>query len=247
MSNITLGQVVRQFRGMAGLYAERSDEELLGAFAIGRDESAFAAIVRRYGGLVMGVCRRALGHEQDAEDAFQATFLVLARSAASIRKGQSLSCWLHGVCHRITLRARRSAARRRKHEGQTPPRPVATDGDPSWSEVQAILDEEVQRLSELYREPLVLCCLEGRSRAEVAALFGAQGGHAVEPAGRGAQAASGGAPAPRGGADAPAGPHGPGRPGPADGADGRRRRVGRGSPGEPGWTSHPTTCASRWS
>jgi RNA polymerase sigma factor (sigma-70 family) len=151
---------------------ERSDEELLKAFAASRDESAFTAIVRRHGGLVLAVCRRALRHEQDAEDAFQATFLVLARDAARIRNGRSLASWLHGVSYRIAVKARQVTARRRAQ-------PVVPDrvhaGPPAdelgWREVQAALDEEIGRLPELYREPFVLCCLEGRSRAEAAALL----------------------------------------------------------------------------
>jgi RNA polymerase sigma factor (sigma-70 family) len=151
----------------AAVARERSDEELLRAFAAGRDQSAFTAIVRRYGTLVLGVCRRALRHEQDAEDAFQAVFLVLARNAASIRKGRSLSSWLHGVSYRISLKARQAAARQRaliEQADQIQPTPLADEL--SWREVQAALDEEVRRLPELYREPFILCCLEGRSRAE---------------------------------------------------------------------------------
>ncbi len=172
MSSATLTQVVSHLRSLAVPGGEPCDEDLLRAFAAAGDERAFAAIVGRYGSLVLGVCRRALRHEQDAEDAFQATFLVLARNASSIRKGQSLPCWLHGVCHRVTLKVRRSAARRRRHEERatvrSESRPAA---DPAWREVQALLDEEVRRLPALYREPFIRCCLEGLGRAEAAHLL----------------------------------------------------------------------------
>ncbi len=91
-----------------------SDRQLLDAYAA-NDPSAFAQLVRRHGPMVLGVCRRVLRHEQDAEDAFQAAFLVLARGARAIRKGESLTSWLYGVSYRVALRARRDASRRRKH------------------------------------------------------------------------------------------------------------------------------------
>jgi RNA polymerase sigma factor (sigma-70 family) len=172
MSTATLTQVMSHLRTLAAPGGESSDEDLLRAFAAAGDERAFAAIVSRYGSLVLGVCRRALRHEQDAEDAFQATFLVLARNASSIRKGQSLPCWLHGVCHRVTLKTRRSAARRRRHEERAPVRSGSCPwADPTWREVQALLDEEVRRLPAIYREPFIRCCLEGLGRAEAARLL----------------------------------------------------------------------------
>ena len=112
MTNAPLNQAVRQIRQLAEISATetRSDGDLLGDFLSRHDETAFTALVRRYGPLVLGVCRHVLRHEQDAEDAFQATFLVLARSAASIRKQEALASWLHGTAYRIALRARREAA-----------------------------------------------------------------------------------------------------------------------------------------
>src|SRR5437879_5186368 len=119
------------------------DRQLLDAFVAARDEAAFAALVRRYGPMVLGVCRRVLRHEQDAEDAFQAVFLALARGASSIRKGDSLPSWLYGVSYRVALRAQRDAARRRKHEARAEVRKAPADWETAWRELQAVLDEEV--------------------------------------------------------------------------------------------------------
>ncbi len=115
MSSSVLKAGLRRLRGL-----DDSDEQLLYAFTSRRDESAFAALVRRHGPMVQGVCRRVLGHQQDAEDAFQATFLVLARNAMKLRRKTALASFLHGTAHRIALAAKRAAARRRKYEGQAP-------------------------------------------------------------------------------------------------------------------------------
>ena len=107
------GTVLRYLRRLAvgRDTPEQTDLALLHAFCTDDDQAAFAALVRRHGPLVWGLCRQALGHLQDAEDAFQATFLVLARKAGSIRKGEALVSWLHGVAYRTTLNAKRTAAR----------------------------------------------------------------------------------------------------------------------------------------
>jgi RNA polymerase sigma factor (sigma-70 family) len=152
--------------------AERSDRQLLDAYAAANDQSAFAALVRRHGPMVLGVCRRLLRDAHDAEDAFQATFLVLARGVHGIRKGDSLSSWLHGVCYRVAMRAKRDAARRRKHEGRAQTRTEVPAWETGWRELQTVLDEEIEQLPLVYRAVFVLCCLDGLSKAEAARRLG---------------------------------------------------------------------------
>jgi RNA polymerase sigma factor (sigma-70 family) len=147
-----------------------ADHLLLERFVTHRDEAAFGALVRRHGALVLGVCRRLLHHEQDAEDAFQATFLVLARSAASIRKRASLRSWLYGVAHRVARRA--GYSRRQRYARETLLNDVpAGEETPEWSrrELQAVLDDEISRLPERYRSPVLLCYLEGLTNEQAAA------------------------------------------------------------------------------
>jgi RNA polymerase sigma factor (sigma-70 family) len=150
-----------------------SDEILLERFTSRREEAAFAALVRRYGGLVFGVCRRVLHHEQDAEDAFQAVFCVLARKAGSIRKGAAVGAWLHAVACRIAQKALAQRRRRPTPMSQLPDVPAAEEA-PEWArrELRPILDQEVNRLPEKYRQAFVLCHLEGRTNEQAAALLG---------------------------------------------------------------------------
>ncbi len=148
-----------------------SDAALLRRFIHQRDERAFAALVARHGPLVLEVCRRVLRERQAAEDAFQATFLVLARRAASIRPPDRLAAWLHGTARHLALQSLRAAQRRRRREGQAAQSAV-TCADPldalTARELLLALDEEVQRLPASYRLPVLLCCLEGKSQEEAA-------------------------------------------------------------------------------
>ncbi len=175
MSSSALADGLRHLRGKLAAQQrhEECDEQLLHAFLSRRDECAFAVLVRRHGPMVLHVCRRVLGHQQDAEDAFQATFLTLARSAASLRKKTALASWLHGTAYRTAMKAKQTAARRRRYERQTPPRFSVNPADElSWHEVQMLLDEEIARLPEIYRCVFVLCCLESVSVAETARQLG---------------------------------------------------------------------------
>src|ERR1700740_2712860 len=142
-----------------------SDQALLERYAARSDQEAFALLGQRHGRTGWGVCRRLLHHEQDAEDAFQAVFVVLARKAASIRNGEAVGSWLYGVAYRTAMRIRRSGARRRSHEKQAAHERYepAPSTEAASRELQRTLDEEVQRLAEKYRAPFVLCFLEGMS------------------------------------------------------------------------------------
>jgi RNA polymerase sigma factor (sigma-70 family) len=150
-----------------------TDMELLRRFSTEQDEDAFAEIMRRHGPLVLSICRRILGHEQDAEDAFQTAFLVLARKAGSIRKGESVGSFLYGVAYRIAMRERGKLAQRRQRE-QPVERPTPTGPlyEAAFRELQMLLDDRVNRLPEKYRTPFVMCCLEGKSKSEAARELG---------------------------------------------------------------------------
>jgi RNA polymerase sigma factor (sigma-70 family) len=162
---------VRQFPEASGA-ADLSDRELVERFA-GGDGESFAILVRRHGAMVLGVCRRVLGHEQDAEDAFQAVFLVLSRKAGSLRRKEAVGPWLFGVAHRLALRARQKGRERREREARLAER-VPTEGPDELTlrEARAALDEELARLPERDRGPLILCYLEGLTRDEAAARLG---------------------------------------------------------------------------
>jgi RNA polymerase sigma factor (sigma-70 family) len=149
-----------------------SDGQLLTRFVTARDEAAFAALVRRHGPMVLGVCRRVLQHLHDAEDVFQATFLVLARKAHAVVQREAISGWLYCVAYRTAQEARAMRARRRAKEWQVehPPEPESPAGEPQdW---RPMLDEELSRLPQKYQSPLVLCDLEARTRKEAACQLG---------------------------------------------------------------------------
>ena len=148
-----------------------SDDRLLTRFLADRDETSFEALVIRHGPRVLGVCRQVLGDTQDAEDAFQATFLVLLRRADAIRKRDSLGHWLHGVAHRIAVRARARGARRRTRELEVVVEELSAvhPGDQlEGADLRPLIREEVDRLPEKYRDPVVLCYLEGLTNEEAA-------------------------------------------------------------------------------
>jgi RNA polymerase sigma factor (sigma-70 family) len=150
--------------------ADRPDSDLVAAFACDRDADAFAELVRRHGPMVLGVCRRIVGDWASADDAFQATFLVLARRAAAVRPRSAVGGWLYGVAYRTAVKARAVLARRRSREKQvdTMPEPPASPPEDLWSDVRPVIDEELARLPERLRLPVVLCDLEGRPQRQVA-------------------------------------------------------------------------------
>jgi RNA polymerase sigma factor (sigma-70 family) len=152
--------------------AELPDVELVGRFVDRRDEAAFTALVRRYGPLVFGVCQRILRHEQDAEDAFQATFIVFARDAASVQRGGAVGNWLYGVARNVARKARANRLRREVKERAAADRrprealPIAPDDLPE------IIDGELGALPHKYRTPIVLCDLLGLTTEQAAAEVG---------------------------------------------------------------------------
>jgi RNA polymerase sigma factor (sigma-70 family) len=157
----------RIFRGetVSGL----SEWQLLERYLEKRDEVAFEALVVRHGPMVLGVCRRMLGNSSDADDAFQATFLVLVRRARQLGPRDAIGPWLYGVAARVALRARSQAARHRRHEPIAIEFPVIAPLDPRVdAEMLEVLDQELRRLPSKYRDPLVLCYLEGRTHEEAA-------------------------------------------------------------------------------
>src|SRR5262245_633516 len=149
-----------------------SDQVLLQQFREQRDESAFGTLLWRHGPMILDVCRSVLGNDADAEEAFQATFLILVRQAASIRKTASVGNWLHGVAYRTALKARARSATRERNEARAPGREVSDPDDLAWREVRQVLHEELAGLAERYRAPLVAGYLEGKTQDEAAAQLG---------------------------------------------------------------------------
>jgi RNA polymerase sigma factor (sigma-70 family) len=148
-----------------------TDEQLLARFVDSeRDtgELAFAELVARHGPMVLRVCRMILRDAHDAEDAFQATFLVLARRSRSIRERGSAASWLHGVARRVALSARSAAARRRAHERRAAEMPMPSSDDAGWNDLGDVLHQEIERLPEKYRKAIVLCELEGLTEGQAA-------------------------------------------------------------------------------
>ena len=172
-----MGEAIQQLGRVAlALEASRAtDAQLLERFLATHDETTFEVLVRRHGPMVLGVCRRALPNPQDAEDAFQATFLVLVRKADSIVPRGMVGNWLYGVAYQTALKARAMADKRRAREGQVmnTPEPAVMENDETlWRELRPIIDEELSRLPAKYRVPLVLCDIEEKSYKEAAEQLG---------------------------------------------------------------------------
>jgi len=170
---MAVSQTSKVFHSLRALTLHRSDGitdgNLLDLYVGQKDEVAFEGLVRRHSRMVLGVCRRILSNSHDAEDAFQATFLVLVRKAASIRPSRMVGNWLYGVAHRTALEARRSIAKRRVKEAHVAPRTVTLDALVRW---RPVLDQELTGLSDKYRAVLVICDLEGRTRKQAAKQLG---------------------------------------------------------------------------
>jgi RNA polymerase sigma factor (sigma-70 family) len=149
------------------------DRQLLERFTQRREEAAFEALLDRHGAMVLRVCRRILHDAHEAEDAFQATFLILARKAGAIRRQQSLGSWLYSVAYHVAIRARAGAVRREELLAHVPHRPAVDPlAEVSGRELMQVLDDELQRLPEKYRMPLLLCYLEGHTQDEAARQLG---------------------------------------------------------------------------
>lgn len=160
--------------------ASGSDADLLGRFVDARDGLAFEVLVRRHASMVWNVCRRVLRDDADAEDAFQAVFLTLVSKGHTIGRRASVAGWLHRVAHRVAVEARRQAARRSAREVPVMEHHLTRPGDDAaWGELRSVLDEELCRLPEKYRAPVVLCYLQGRSNAEAARELGCPTGTVV--------------------------------------------------------------------
>jgi RNA polymerase sigma factor (sigma-70 family) len=171
MANALFNTVLRQVRRLAETraLADATDAALLERFVADGEEASFAALLQRHGGMVLAVCRGLIRQEQDAEDVFQATFLLLARKAGSVRKAASLGSWLHGVARRLALKARVQGARRQAREQRAASmRNVQTESTANWHDIKATLDEALDRLPDKYRTALILCYLEGKTHEAAA-------------------------------------------------------------------------------
>src|SRR6516225_4994305 len=159
-------------RQRSGQGAGVGDGQLLERFVQERDESAFELLLWRHGAMVLNVCRRLVPRDEDAEDAFQATFLALVKKARSIRQRDGLAGWLYRVAYRAALAARARAKRIAGHEKPAPVPELPAAEDQAWNDLRPILDEEVGRLPERLRLPLILCYLEGQTNEEAARQLG---------------------------------------------------------------------------
>ncbi len=173
--NSSFGIALRQFIALTGApgQTELSDLALVHKFVAECNESALATLLRRHGPMVYGVGRRVLRHSEDAEDVFQAAFLLLARKAAGIRKGESVGSWLHGVSYHLAIRLAAQRTGRKRHEREAAAMHSRENGNASsLPELEKALDEALQQLPEIYRQALVVCYLEGKSHEEAARILG---------------------------------------------------------------------------
>ena len=170
-------QLYALIRSAGDASAQDSDTALLSRYLDNADQEAFAELVRRYSRLIWGQCRHLLANEADADDAFQATFFALAKSARAIRTGERLGPWLHAVAYRVCMNSHRAAARRKKRErGAASQEGTAPVADSTWDRAAAALHEEVHKLPESLRVPFVLCCLEGKAPTVAALQLGLKWG-----------------------------------------------------------------------
>jgi len=187
MTTTAIGTVLHNLRRSllhndeAGL----TDSEILEGFITRHDEDAFAALVRRHGPMVLGVCRRVLRNEADAEDAFQATFLVLVRKAASVRPRGMVGNWLYGVAHSTALKAKAMSTKRLAKEREAAARPKPEVAAETWEHLHAVLDQELKVLPDIYRVAIVFCDLEGKSIKEAARQIGCPHGTVITRLARG--------------------------------------------------------------
>ncbi len=175
MATSQMSEVIHHLRRavLLGDGAGQTDGQLLEDYISRHDRAALEALVWRHGPMVWGVCRRVLNNHHDAEDAFQATFLVLIRRAASIASRELLANWLYGVAHQTALKARQTAGKRRTRERQVKEMPeTAMVEQAPRHDLQPLLDQELSRLPDRYRIPIVLCDLEGKTRKEAARQLG---------------------------------------------------------------------------
>lgn len=174
MSARPFGPLFQHLRRLAGPPSAPADtdRQLLERFVVGHEEDAFADLVRRHGPMIYGVCRRLLADGPEAEDAFQATFLVLVRRPGSIPWRDTVGGWLHQVAQRVALKARAQTQRRRAAALPADLAESTSQDDVAERELRSLIDEELQRLPAKYRAPLVLCCLEGRTHDEAAQELG---------------------------------------------------------------------------
>jgi RNA polymerase sigma factor (sigma-70 family) len=174
MAENSVNGVIRRLRRAALRrdLADSTDGELLEQYLAGREETAFELLLRRHGAMVLGVCRRVLRNEADAEDAFQATFLVFVRKAASIRSRATIGNWLYGVAHNTALKAKAMNHQRRAKEREAGSVPKDAPPSDARQEMVALLDGELSSLPDKYRIPIVLCDLEGRTILDAARHLG---------------------------------------------------------------------------